>query len=230
MDCFFFSILYKRKLNLVRILFLLLVLCLVACTRGYQTSSKGIWHTVKSNETLEKISRKYSVSSKRIQKENDIYDPEDLSAGMRIFIPGVRRADAPKHVPKVSSRRISGKLGWPAAGTISSGFGKRHGRMHEGIDITRDKGTQIRAAENGVVVFAGNKGSFGKVIMIDHGKGLKTLYAHNSVLYVKKGTRVRRGAVIAKMGSTGRSTGIHLHFEVQINDKAVNPLRYLQIR
>lgn len=118
----------------------------------------------------------------------------------------------------------------PAQGEINSGFGYRiHPvfrirKFHTGIDISSDYGSPIVAAEEGLVIFSGWWGGYGKVVMIDHGGGIITLYAHCSVLLVSEGQKVRRGEVIARVGSTGISTGPHLHFEVRKNGVPVNPL------
>ncbi len=179
---------------------------------------------------MESIAAKYSVSRLEIQKANGIYDPRDLDVGMRIVIPGSRKKIVP---PAIKPQKYVGRsinLIWPSKGIISSGYGKRHGRMHSGIDITRDGGRDIKAAASGVVEFSGSQKGYGKTIIINHGKGIRTLYAHNEKLYVKKGIRVKQGTIIAKMGSTGTSSGIHLHFEVRINKKTENPLRFLPVR
>ncbi len=102
--------------------------------------------------------------------------------------------------------------------------------MHEGIDITKDKGRDVRSAGAGVVEYAGRKSNYGYTIVINHGKGLKTLYAHNAKLYAKKGMRVNSGVIISRMGSSGKSSGIHLHFEVRYQGKPQNPLRHLPVR
>jgi len=189
-----------------------------------------MWHTIRPGETLEQISSRYRVSRLELQQLNDIYDPRDIQPGMEIFIPRIQ----PEPLKRVEDRqRIERRMrtfAWPAKGTLSSGYGIRHGRMHQGIDITRDGGLEIMAAETGIVIFAGYQKGYGKTIIIDHGDGLKTLYAHNANMYVSKHNRVKRGAVIAKMGASGRSTGIHLHFEVRLNNKPQNPLRYLAVR
>lgn len=123
---------------------------------------------------------------------------------------------------------------WPASGRKNDGFGYRTDpftgkkTFHEGLDISASSGTPIKAAASGVVEFAGNKGGYGNCVIINHGNGLKTLYAHSSKLLVKEGQNVQKGDVIAKVGSTGRSTGPHLHFEVHVGGTPVDPLKYLE--
>jgi len=124
---------------------------------------------------------------------------------------------------------------WPVRGTISSPFGARRcpfgsGRWehHDGVDIPAPNGTQIRAAGGGTVVFEGWQSGYGNVVIIRHGVlGYETLYAHNSANLVREGERVERGQIIARVGSTGRSTAPHLHFEVRRNDVLRNPVTYL---
>lgn len=115
----------------------------------------------------------------------------------------------------------------PVSGTITSRFGSRGGRQHTGLDIGAPKGTKIKAAAGGTVIFAGYSGAYGNVVKISHGSGIKTYYAHCSKLYVEKGQKVSAGDVIAAVGSTGRSTGNHLHFEIVKNGTSVNPQNYL---
>ena len=116
---------------------------------------------------------------------------------------------------------------WPVNGVLTSGFGLRWGRMHEGIDIGAPTGTPIRAAAAGRIIYAGyNSGGYGNLTMIDHGNGLSTAYAHQSAIYVSGGS-VSQGTVIGAVGSTGSSTGPHLHFEVRVNGSPVDPLGYL---
>ena len=118
---------------------------------------------------------------------------------------------------------------WPAKGTITSGYGMRRGRMHKGIDIAAPIGTPILAAAGGEVISAGwNSGGFGNLVKIKHPDGNMTLYAHNHRILVAQGQEVRQGQQIAEMGSTGRSSGPHLHFEIHLNGRsAVNPIFYL---
>lgn len=121
-----------------------------------------------------------------------------------------------------------GALAWPAQGVISSRFGPRSGGFHSGLDIAAPWGTPVYAAESGEVVFAGWSGGYGNLIRISHGGGVVTFYAHLSKINVKVGQQVKRGELIGNIGSTGRSTGSHLHLEVRVNGVPKNPLTYLQ--
>ncbi|MCL2925661.1 MAG: LysM peptidoglycan-binding domain-containing M23 family metallopeptidase [Trichodesmium sp. MAG_R04] len=118
---------------------------------------------------------------------------------------------------------------WPARGVLTSGYGWRWGRMHRGIDIAAPTGTPIIAAAPGIVTYADwNSGGYGNLVEIQHPNGSLTIYAHNSQILVKKGQKVSQGELIAKMGSTGRSTGPHLHFEIHPQGNgAVNPMAHL---
>ncbi|MCM3726843.1 M23 family metallopeptidase [Neobacillus cucumis] len=129
---------------------------------------------------------------------------------------------------KVIPSRGEGSLAWPAVGGyISSKQGMRWGKMHKGIDIARPSNKTIKAADNGVVVFAGWGNGYGNKIIIDHHNGFQTLYGHMSSLNVKAGQTVSKGTAIGIMGATGDATGVHLHFEVYKNGSLVNPLSYL---
>ncbi|WP_129596303.1 M23 family metallopeptidase [Anaerophilus nitritogenes] len=121
----------------------------------------------------------------------------------------------------------TGKLGTPTRGRLTSPFGYRWGRKHTGIDLAAPIGTPVSAADGGKVVFSGTKSGYGKCIILDHGGGTQTYYAHNSKLLVSVGQKVYKGQKIAEVGNTGRSTGPHLHFEVRKNGTPVNPLQYL---
>lgn len=116
---------------------------------------------------------------------------------------------------------------FPVGGPITSGFGPRWGRMHEGIDISAGTGTPIAAAAAGTVIIAGWQGGYGNLTVIDHGGGISTAYGHQSAISVSVGQSVGQGQAIGAVGSTGHSTGPHLHFEVRVNGGAVNPLGYL---
>ncbi len=120
-----------------------------------------------------------------------------------------------------------GTLDWPVAGPVTSGFGTRWGKTHEGIDIAVGSGTQVHAAAAGTVIYAGWMSGYGNLVVIDHGNGLSTAYGHNTSLLVGQGAQVGAGAVVAMSGSTGHSTGPHVHFEVRVNGVPVDPLGYL---
>lgn len=184
-------------------------------------------HVVAVGETLWGIATSYNADINEIISENDIDNPDSLLAGEEIFIPvNVRQAYAGK-TPARNNWRLSF---WPAFGIVSSVFGPRDGRMHEGIDIAAEAGMPVRAVKSGRVVFAGKRGSYGNTVIINHGGGLRTLYAHASEIVVSRGELVEEGREIARVGSTGRSTGPHLHFELLYRGTPLNPDRYLPER
>ena len=125
----------------------------------------------------------------------------------------------------------SGSFIRPVSGSITSNFGMRHHpilkkwKKHTGVDISASTGTSIKAADSGEVIYAGWLGAYGNAIIIDHGGGMQTVYAHCSKLLVKKGRKVSKGKIIGRVGSTGWSTGPHLHFEVRKNGNPINPLK-----
>ncbi|MBE3520208.1 MAG: M23 family metallopeptidase [Firmicutes bacterium] len=127
-----------------------------------------------------------------------------------------------KQVPPMGS----GQMAWPVKGRVTSYFGQRWGSFHSGIDIAAPAGTPVLAADNGMVSYRGWNGGYGRLVLIDHGNGTVTAYAHLSGYEVSVGDRVEKGQVIGYVGSSGNSTGPHLHFEVRVNGVAKNPLDY----
>jgi murein DD-endopeptidase MepM/ murein hydrolase activator NlpD len=123
--------------------------------------------------------------------------------------------------------RGSGRFTWPTVGKITSPFGRRGREFHTGLDVGADKGSPIRAANGGVVTFAGRKGGYGKLVIINHGGGIETYYAHADSICVSKGDSVQKGQKIATVGTTGRTSGPHVHFEVRVNGSPTNPISYL---
>ena len=121
----------------------------------------------------------------------------------------------------------TGSFTTPTRGSISSRFGQRWGRMHRGIDIAAKVGTPIKAADGGTVTYSGNRGSYGKLVEINHGNGYVTRYGHCSKIHVNNGQKVSKGQIVALVGNTGRTTGPHLHFEVIKNGVHQNPSNYL---
>jgi murein DD-endopeptidase MepM/ murein hydrolase activator NlpD len=122
---------------------------------------------------------------------------------------------------------------WPAKGWLTSRFGNRISpftgarQFHSGIDIAGRRGTDVVAPARGRVVATGNRGPLGRSLTIDHGYGVRTVYGHNDEIHVKRGQEVERGQVVSSLGSSGRSTGPHLHYMVEVKGKAVNPLDYI---
>ncbi len=128
--------------------------------------------------------------------------------------------------PDSPARRFS----WPVpGGVLSSPFGMRNGVMHDGVDIAAPTGTPIRAADRGLVIFAGKLRGYGNVVILRHDDHFVTIYGHNLVNSVREGDRVGRGQIIAEVGRTGRTTGPNLHFEVRRDNLARNPLNYLLV-
>ena len=124
---------------------------------------------------------------------------------------------------------------WPVAGTLESGFGGRRNpfggnsyEFHSGQDIEAEWGAPVIAGANGTVTFCGWQNGYGQLVVIDHGRGLTTRYGHLSAIAASVGQLIQRGEFLGRVGSTGRSTGPHLHYEVRINDQPVNPMQYLQ--
>jgi murein DD-endopeptidase MepM/ murein hydrolase activator NlpD len=130
-------------------------------------------------------------------------------------------------VTAAPGRVSSSGLQWPASGPVTSGFGARWGTVHQGIDIGAPNGSPIWAAAPGEVFHAGTMSGYGNVVLIDHGHGMTTLYGHQSRIAASVGQQVTQGQVIGYVGSTGNSTGPHLHFEVRINDTPTDPIPYL---
>jgi murein DD-endopeptidase MepM/ murein hydrolase activator NlpD len=150
---------------------------------------------------------------------------EALEAESAALAATIRAASSPASVG--TGAPSAAGLVWPVSGAVTSGFGMRWGRMHEGIDIAVPDGTPVVAAAAGTVIHAGWLGGYGNLVVVDHGNGLSTAYAHNSGYACSVGQRVSQGEVISYSGNTGNSSGPHVHFEVRVNGAAVDPLGYL---
>ena len=166
-----------------------------------------------------------SITEDRESVLEEIAALEEESAELadRIRLSQQQSSTPPPIVPPSGS----GLLGWPVSGPVTSGFGPRWGRMHEGIDIAVGTGTPVRSAAAGTVIHAGWLGGYGNLVVVDHGGGLSTAYAHNSSFASSVGQAVSAGEVVAYSGNTGNSSGPHVHFEVRVNGSAVDPLGYL---
>ncbi|CAN5263860.1 hypothetical protein BH23ACT9_BH23ACT9_14290 [soil metagenome] len=134
---------------------------------------------------------------------------------------------APAPAPPPPPAPSGGGFSWPTSGTVTSEFGERWGRMHEGIDIANGSGTPVAAARGGTVIHAGTMGGYGNLVLIAHSGGFVTAYAHLSSIAVSNGQSVSTGTFLGGMGCSGSCTGTHLHFEIRANGQAVNPRSYL---
>ncbi|MEW5822230.1 MAG: peptidoglycan DD-metalloendopeptidase family protein [Cyanobacteriota bacterium] len=219
-------------------------------------SSNSITHTVYQGESILSISQKYKVSISDLISSNPDTDLINIKPGDKLDIPNTMEAvieDTTRRPSRVyskiprnllASRSMSsttrnetynyiststgGRMLWPlpASRKISSRYGPRWGGFHPGIDITAPTGTPIVATRDGVVISSGWEGGYGKCVIIDHGNGISTRYAHASALLVSAGQAVTAGQIIARLGSTGWSTGPHLHYEVLVNGRHNNPMSF----
>lgn len=210
---------------------------------------------VRMGDTLMEIARRYNITLQDLLRLNPGLETARLVAGTQVRLaqssPGRSRMllglkpvgsgglswpDTPSYGPAplkpFQDPGSSRAWIWPARGVFSSGYGWRWGRMHKGIDIASNVGTPIVAAQAGQVTFAGwHDGGYGYLVELTHADGSRSLYAHNSRILVREGDRVQQGSTISLMGSTGRSTGPHLHFEIHPAGRgAANPMEFLPPR
>jgi len=192
----------------------------------------GVYHTVEEDDTLESIAKKYKVDvSAIIECEyNDLKEPYEISIGQKLIAPGGKKPYKPRVVHMYTgpipegAARGTGAFVWPTSGAITQKFWAHH----KAIDIGAPTGTPIVASDSGYVVKTGwSEYGYGKYVVIDHGNGFQTLYAHLSTILVELSQSVGRGQRIGSMGSTGRSTGPHLHFEIRYHGVQRNPFGYL---
>jgi len=201
---------------------------------------------VSNGDSVSSIASRYGLTIADMRKLNPGVNLARLVIGSNIRVakaapgttfairPGVSGGASYPNTPVLpggNSPAIKQSFVWPAKGVFTSGYGWRWGRMHKGIDIANNVGTPILAAKDGIVAYSGWSGGYGYLVEISHGDGTSTRYAHNSRLLVKKGQFVPQGQQISLMGSTGRSTGPHLHFEIRKpGGAAVDPMGLLPAR
>lgn len=223
-------------------------------TRAPKTPSArtapSVIHVVEKGQTLYRIALVYGVDLKALQRANGIRNPRQLRVGQRLTIPGAKQAlevpPFPEPIPAAARIQVAaagprieeirppgidhdpGAWIWPIDGRYTSGFGARRKRhIHAGIDVVAPQGTPIYAAREGFVSFVGRQGGYGQLVILDHGDGWTSRYAHASKILVRAGETVDPGEKIALAGRTGRATTSHLHFEIRRNGKALDPLRFL---
>ena len=205
--------------------------------------AEGVRHVVQPGQTLWRIARTYGLSPEELARANGIEDPTRISAGLSLFVPGASRTlevpsypappgrpDRPGSGAQQETAEISADWIWPVERSrILSYYGApRKGHRHGGIDIGGDHGQPVLAARSGRVTYSGSgMRGYGKTVILDHGDGFQTLYAHNARLLVRVGQRVERGAPVALLGRTGNATADHCHFEIRREDRKLDPLLYL---
>jgi len=192
-------------------------------------------YTVRPKDTLFSISRANNMTVDELKRLNNL-SSNDIKVGQIIYLAGTPPSNTPRQsTPPSSQAELEAKdvlrtdLFTPVQGKVVSEFGIRNGKPHKGMDISAKTGTPIYAALDGVVVFAGVQGNYGNVIVIEHPDFVMTVYAHNDANLVKVNDSVKRGQIIAHLGSTGNATGPHLHFEYRIKGKAINPRKVLSL-
>jgi murein DD-endopeptidase MepM/ murein hydrolase activator NlpD len=220
---------------------LLSVIALGACApfQPYTEQSSDRYYVVQPGDNIDSIAFLLETTPRHLQRANPWANSGQLQPGMRLTIPSrlpgsniagneIEGDDRLQHAPEDIQLR-SAEFIWPLRQfEVSSHFGNRRGRLHSGIDLRAPRGTPVHAAAHGRVKFSGYKRGYGQMIVIDHGGGIETAYAHNDRNLVAAGQRVLQGEVIARVGRSGRTTGYHLHFEYRRHGQALNPVHRLQ--
>jgi murein DD-endopeptidase MepM/ murein hydrolase activator NlpD len=210
-----------------------LVLVGVACG-----GPAGLRHRVERGETLYRIGKAYGISDRELARVNGIADPNRIEVGQQLVIPHATHAVPVNVVTPEQARGDRPTMPelptgpqpfvWPVeGGTVTSDFGPRGETNHDGIDISCALGTPVRAARTGNVLYSDRLRGYGNLIIIEHGEGYVTVYAHNRENLVRTGVQVRQGDVIATVGESGKTESANLHFEVRKDNVARNPLYFL---
>jgi LysM repeat protein len=193
----------------------------------------GVYHTVAAGDTLESIAKKYKADASAIlaYEWNQLKPGDTLTTAQKLIVPGGKKPIVQRAVRAYSgpipesAARGTGSFGWPVSGVIT----QKYWSGHPGLDIAAPTGTPVLAADSGFVIFAGwDNSGFGKMILINHGNGFLTLYGHLDVFAVAVGDSVKKGQLIGRVGSTGRSTGPHVDFRIRQNGVWRNPFGFLR--
>lgn len=207
-------------------------------------------HTVEPGQTVYRISVMNGITPEALMAANGITDPTTLKVGQVLVVPRAAASGSatkpasgskttvatttpkgpaarPKPLRDREATASKGQLEWPLRGVLYARFGKKGNERHDGIDLAAPRGTPVRAAAPGIVLFAGQQPGYGHIVLIEHANGLITLYAHNATLTVKTGDVIKPRQQVATVGESGRTSGPHLHFEVRQEGFAVDPLLFL---
>ncbi len=226
------------RMTMLRIATLLTAaLALGACATyaPYDQQASPNEYVVQPGDNIHSIAFLFVTTPQQLQLANPRIDTARLQPGMRLKRPGGE--PAPSAIVRNTEETYTADTGpvrakgfiWPLRTyQVSSGFGRRWGGFHAGIDLRAPKGTPIRAAADGRVVFAGARRGYGRMVVIRHSGGIETVYAHNSHNLVQQGQQVRKGETIGRVGRTGHATGYHVHFEVRRKGRPVDPVRQIQ--
>ena len=221
-----------------KIVFVLSTVFLVsACSTPHPQAERPQqgYYIVQPGDNIYSIAFMLEMSPERLRRANPWLNPVNIAPGMRLSVPRYpshdRYASEDKSydADQVVVRTQHTDYIWPVnRARVSSRFGYRRGGLHAGIDLPAPRGTRIYASAAGRIVFSGYKRRYGHMIIIDHGNGIETVYAHNNRNLAKKDQNVKQGQVIATVGRSGNATGYHVHFEFRRFGKAVNPNLYVQ--
>lgn len=209
--------------------------------------TNGVSYKVERGDSIDKIAKRYGIDKDEMIRLNKLDESKGLAYGQKLFLPGARKMSTTiaRNTAQPTSNSRSGlqvlkdlvtkspnakpasgeKLNWPTVGYRITQY---YTWKHHGLDVANKIGTPLYAVDDGVVEYSGWGTGYGNYVFINHGNGVKTKYAHASKLFVKKGDTVKKGETIAAMGSTGWSTGPHIHFEYIVNGVKYNPLNYLK--
>ena len=211
-------------------------LALAACAayQPYSENPASDEYIVQPGDNIHLIAFAFETTPKALRHANPWVNPRQLAPGMRLAVPRSERGQSlagagPGHeYADDDIRPRSAGFIWPLRKyRVSSRYGRRWGRLHAGIDLRAPKGTPIRAAAAGRVIFSGFRGAYGHKIIIRHGRGVETVYAHNSRNLVTRGQRVEQGEIIGHVGRSGNATGYHVHFEFRRHGQALDPVRQI---
>ena len=227
---------------MLKVLFVpLTVIAVFGCAsvQPYNERPSQNHYTVKADDNIHSIAFALEVSPGQLREANPWVDPLYMEPGTLLVIPD----DSPHNnyaysetIPgtdqpgaQTGSQLRRSDFIWPLARfEVSSPFGRRRGRLHAGIDLRAARGTRIRASAAGMIKYSGFNRGYGHMIVIDHGGGIETAYAHNQRNLVQRGQRVQQGTIIGTVGRSGNATGYHVHFELRRHGRAVDPARHLQ--
>ncbi len=247
---------HNNKLILRKIILLSLILFFCSTSSAF-AQKKGVYHLVTKGVTLYRISLAYKVPIAKIMQANHLLSPSDIKEGQKLFIPGAKsilpvepslplspvqkkelelsleseEVSLPQNKIEKEKPPWLGKeldIIWPIQGKINSPFGPRGKKFHNGIDIASPSYQEVKAAMDGEVILArhSSKG-YGNVVVLRHDLGFVTIYGHLNVIIAREGEAVRQGQAIGGVGSTGKSTGPHLHFEIRHDGRPIDPLPLL---